>query len=184
MDEGDVSLKGNVNNIIKCFKGRKVRAILPLMFSNGLNLAFNAGFLSSIIKASFASDISTDDSNTKILYVLLGFGIAESISGIITGYLVDRIPLPYIYIMNYLLTWISIGYTFFMIHLENYTYMFALGAAWGYTDGCNQTSTPALISKTFGASTEPFAIFRLLNGISYMIGMIVSLSLENEDLYV
>ena len=60
--------------------------------------------------------------------------------------------------------------------------MFVLGALWGWTDCANQTSTPALISITFGAQEEPFAVFRFLNGISYMIGMVVSLALQNHSL--
>lgn len=105
------------------------------------------------------------------------FGVFESLGGLITGILVDKVSDTFTYVMNYVLPVLCLGASFFGIYQQNYNYMFALGAIWGYTDCCNQTSTPALISKIFGAQTEPFAIFRLMNGIGFMIGMIVSLVL-------
>ena len=60
------------------------------MFLNGLNLAFNAGFLTSIIKSSLSGE-TDNESNKKITYVLICFGVAESLSGAITGIIIDNL---------------------------------------------------------------------------------------------
>lgn len=61
-----VSLKQNTRNIMKCLKGKKLRPLLPLMFINGLNLAFIAGFLVPVISGSFEDDISDDDKRNNL----------------------------------------------------------------------------------------------------------------------
>ena len=110
-----------------------------------------------------------------ITYVLLILGVFESISGIITGKLVDKFEIQSIITMNYICSFSSIILSFLAIYLENYSFCFLIGAMWGYTDCCNNVSTPSLISKIYGPKVEPFALFRVISPISYMLGMLISL---------
>ena len=136
---------------MKCLKGKKMRPLIPLMLVNGLNLAFIAGFLVPVVELSFVDGILKKDKRNKLAYMFIVFDIFESLAGLFTGIIVDRISETATYVMNYILPVLSLGFSFLAIYLENYNYMFFLGAIWGYTDCCNQTSTPALISKIFGA---------------------------------
>ena len=68
----------------KCLIDKKTVPIVPVMLINGLNLAFNAGFLTNIIKIGLKNE-TENESNKKILYVSICLGIAETLSGLITG---------------------------------------------------------------------------------------------------
>ena len=85
------------------------------MFANGLNLAFNAGFLTQIIKSSLDPGLSKDDENTKIIYIFLILGVAESICGYTMGKIIDKISRSGVIILNYAFTAIALGYSFVAI---------------------------------------------------------------------
>ena len=85
--------------------------------------------------------------------------------------------------MNHFLSLISLGYAFFCIYIGKYEYTFALGVLWGYTDCCNQPSSPVLASRIYGPDPRIFGVFRFINSVGFMIGMIISLLMQGIDLY-
>jgi len=86
------------------------------MLLNGLNLAFNAGFLTNIIKQSLLNE-PEDELNKKLIYVFLGLGVAEMDSGYITGKRVDIFSTRTSIFMNHFLSMSALAYSFFCIYI-------------------------------------------------------------------
>ena len=112
----------------------RTRYAIPFMMLSGIIVSFYSGFLHNLVKTSLGSEASSDEVSKKLSYTLICLGCFETISGIITGKLSDKVSVYKMMNVATMLSMLGILFSFLGIFTSNYMVCFIISSTWGFCD--------------------------------------------------
>jgi len=134
----------------------RTRYAIPFMMLSGIIVSFYSGFLHNLVKTSLGSEASSDEVSKKLSYTLICLGCFETISGIITGKLSDKVSVYKMMNVATMISMLGILFSFLGIFTENYMVCFIIASTWGFCDCFFNSVFQTYANKDFPKEIEIF----------------------------
>lgn len=134
----------------------RTRYAIPFMMLSGIIVSFYSGFLHNLVKTSLGEDASSDEVSKKLSYTLICLGCFETISGIVTGKISDKVSVYKMMNVATMISMIGILFSFLGIFTENYMVCFIIASTWGFCDCFFNSVFSTYANKDFAKEIEIF----------------------------
>eukprot|EP01016_Furgasonia_blochmanni_P004767 TRINITY_DN11845_c0_g1_i4.p1 TRINITY_DN11845_c0_g1~~TRINITY_DN11845_c0_g1_i4.p1 ORF type:complete len:377 (+),score=45.49 TRINITY_DN11845_c0_g1_i4:64-1194(+) len=165
--------------IVKMMNDYDMRCLFWLMLLAGIVISVYVNFLMFLVQNSFP-DAPDAVINRKVSYVFVAFGFSQVVSGVMIGRFADKYNTRTLsQVANYIVSY-SIIISLINMYESSYVMCFFTGILWGWDDCALRTMVTSTISRDFKGTLEGFSASRMMQGLGNVIGLLMSLFL-NED---